>query len=173
MPDNGRLMAGAPWVLFDWGDTVMINFPQYSGPMNDWPEVGACPGIEDALTSLAQNYNLALVTNAQDSEASDIRNALGRVGLGEAFDEIFCFREVGHLKPSPAFFQKIIQKLDCRPSDIFMVGDDYMGDIIGAISCGMRAVWYNPSGGDIKSGKGYTTITQMGELEETLSLFRL
>lgn len=173
MPDNGRLMEGAPWLLFDWGDTVMINFTQYSGPMHDWPEVAACPGIEDALASLAQNYYLALATNAQDSESSDIRRALDRVGLGDAFDKIFCFREVGHLKPSPAFFQTIIQKLGCRPSDIFMVGDDFSGDIMGAISCGMQAVWYNPSGDDIKSGTGYTTITQMKELEGTLSLFML
>jgi len=171
MPDNNRPIDGAPWVLLDWGDTVMVNFPQYPGPMNDWPEVAACPGIEDALAALAQNYNLALATNAQDSEAADIRKALARVGLGNTFDEIFCFQELGHLKPSPGFFQQVIQKLVCRAADIIMVGDDFTGDIIGATSSGMRAVWYNPSGGEIKAVPGYTTITHLRDLEGTLRLF--
>ncbi|WP_452094497.1 hypothetical protein [Desulfoprunum sp.] len=28
-----------PVVLFDWGDTMMRDFHQYSGRMCDWPEV--------------------------------------------------------------------------------------------------------------------------------------
>jgi FMN phosphatase YigB (HAD superfamily) len=144
MPDNKRPIDGAPWVLLDWGDTVMVNFPHYPGPMNDWPEVAACPGIEDALAALAENYNLALATNAQDSEATDIHKALARVGLGNVFDKIFCSQARGHLKPSPGVFQQVIQKL---------------------------VVWYNPSGGEFKTGTGYTTITHLRELEGALRLF--
>lgn len=166
-----RSIEGAPWVLLDWGDTVMVNFPQYSGPMTQWPEVAACPGIETALAALARHYNLALATNAQDSEPADIRKALARVGLGNAFDDIFCYREVGYLKPAPAFFRQIIKKLACRPVDIVMVGDDFAGDIMGAVSSGMQAVWYNPAGGDVKNGPGFRTITALIELEEVLDSF--
>ncbi|MDF1543365.1 MAG: hypothetical protein P1P71_09650 [Anaerosomatales bacterium] len=28
-------------VLFDWGDMLMIDYPEYSGPMRTWPHVEA------------------------------------------------------------------------------------------------------------------------------------
>ncbi|MBW6469119.1 MAG: hypothetical protein K0B85_08190 [Coriobacteriia bacterium] len=28
-------------VLFDWGDTLMVDCPEYSGPMRAWPHVEA------------------------------------------------------------------------------------------------------------------------------------
>jgi len=26
-------------VLFDWGDTLMVDYPEYDGPMVEWPEI--------------------------------------------------------------------------------------------------------------------------------------
>jgi len=32
-------------LIFDWGDTVMRVFPEFSGPMAHWPRVEAVHGI--------------------------------------------------------------------------------------------------------------------------------
>ena len=53
-------------IVFDWGDTVMRDFP-FEGAMKDWPFVAAIPGIEDALAELKKKYTLVLGSNAGDS----------------------------------------------------------------------------------------------------------
>ena len=72
-------------VIFDWGDTVMRDFPQYAGPMAGWPEVAAMPGITEALRTLAADYRLVLATNAAASGADRARAALARVELDTYF----------------------------------------------------------------------------------------
>ncbi|NLE77029.1 MAG: HAD family hydrolase, partial [Chloroflexi bacterium] len=39
-------------ILFDWGDTLMQDFPQFPGPMAQWPRVAAMPGALEALAAL-------------------------------------------------------------------------------------------------------------------------
>jgi len=129
-------------VLFDWGDTLMVDFPQYTGPMADWPHVEAVAGAHEVLDELRERgWQLALATNATDSDEAEIRRALARVGLDERVDRIYCARGVGHRKPSPGFFDYIMHDLQLKPSDLIMVGDDHENDVIGANRAGIRAVW--------------------------------
>ena len=37
--------------LFDWGDTLMVDFPNASGKMCDWVTVEAIIGANDTLAS--------------------------------------------------------------------------------------------------------------------------
>jgi FMN phosphatase YigB (HAD superfamily) len=82
-------------VIFDWGDTVMRDFPQYAGPMVEWPRVEAVPGIADALRALSPDFRLALATNAAASGAEKARAALARVGLDTYFTYVLTARELG------------------------------------------------------------------------------
>ena len=36
-------------VLFDWGDTLMRDFPEFSGPMASWSHVEALPNVKEVL----------------------------------------------------------------------------------------------------------------------------
>ena len=38
--------------IFDWGDTVMCDFPEYPGPMVDWPRVEAWRGTDYTMTQV-------------------------------------------------------------------------------------------------------------------------
>lgn len=133
-------------VLFDWGDTVMRVFPEYDGPMVEWPRVEAMPGIAAALEALQGRCRVVLATNAAASGATLVWAALQRVGLEKGFFAVFTARELGLRKPDPAFFQAIVRALGVPPQDTAMVGDDYRADVAGAKTGGLRAVWYNPAG---------------------------
>lgn len=117
-------------VLFDWGDTVMRSFPEYSGPMAYWPRVEAVPGIAEALAALRPRYRLVLATNAADSGRELVQAALARAGLAGSFGAVFTARELGVPKPEPAFYRTVPRELDCPAREAAMVGDDYLSMII-------------------------------------------
>lgn len=122
----------------------MVDIPGQSGPMCNWPEVFAVPHALAALQQLNQTSHCHLATNAKDSGPDQIRAALARVGLDSYIQKIFCFRTVGHPKPSPAFFDFIVHDLQIARSSLIMVGDNLEKDVLGAQLCGLKAIWYNP-----------------------------
>ena len=130
-------------ILFDWGDTLMRVFPEYTGPMKDWPRLEAVPGAVDMLDGLHEDWILALATNAADSDEADIRAALRRVDLERRLDKVYCFKTIGYRKPSPEFFDFILKDLGLPAERVIMVGDDLEADVLGARRAGLRAVWFN------------------------------
>ena len=97
-------------LLFDWGNTVMIDFPDETGPMHSWSRVELVSGAEACLKKLSMNYLILLATNAKDSTSNDIRKALDRVEISRYFNEIVCFREVGFPKPTKEFFDFVLNR---------------------------------------------------------------
>ena len=161
-------------LLLDWGDTVMRVFPEYEGPMNDWPRVEAIEGAAEVLEELRQRgWTIALATNAVDSEEEAIRSALTRAGLDQLFDRIFCFRRIGRKKSEPEYFETVLAELEIEPHRAVMVGDDFEGDVLAANRCGIRAVWYDGSAREARSGRMYRTIRRFSELTEALRVLVL
>jgi len=155
-------------VLFDWGDTVMRNFPSFSGPMHAWPRVEEIPGVRTALEILRPSFRIGLATNAEDSNETDIRRALMRCGLSDAFDSVFCTRQIGHRKSERAFYLRILETLEIDASDVFMVGDSLEGDVQVANSAGISAVWFNPGSQVSSSGECHRTIHRFEDLAAAL-----
>lgn len=151
-------------ILFDWGDTVMRDFPRYHGPMRLWPQVEAIPGVRDALDTIGRDRIIALASNAADSSESDIRQALARVGLDQFVNNIYCFSAIGSMKPSAGFFKYILSNLHLKPHNILMVGDDFEKDILGANRSGIFGIWFNERTDETRSGTLYRTIHTMSEL---------
>jgi FMN phosphatase YigB (HAD superfamily) len=144
VPNSTLHPPAKPALLFDWGDTLMHVFPQYLGPMYTWPHVEAIPYALETLTVLHATYTICLATNASDSQESEVRLALARVGLDNYLEHIYCYRKVGVKKPHPEFFAFILEDLSLSPSQAVMIGDDYDADILGALQSGLHAVWLNP-----------------------------
>lgn len=132
-------------VVFDMGDTVMQDFPDYTGSMAQWPKVAAVPGAADALAALYGRYQLVLASNASASGETLARAALARIGLEGFFDHVLTARELGVCKPDPVFFDAILTECDCVPHQAVMVGDAFHTDVVGAKYAGLWAVWLNPS----------------------------
>lgn len=131
-------------LVFDWGNTLMKVFPQYSGPMAEWPKVEEVDGVVESLDRLLGHYTMAVATNASDSQSSQVWEALKRVEMGEYFKAVFTSRELGSRKPESAFFHQLESVLARPPYQMVMIGDDYEVDVIGAKAAGWKAVWYNP-----------------------------
>lgn len=146
MPDHlAPTPARNPVLIFDWGNTVMKVFPQYAGPMATWPEVAEVDGIVEALEKLKDHYQMVIASNAGDSRAPEVWNALRRVGLGEYFQAVFTSNELGSQKPHLGFFRQLENVLSRPAHELVMIGDDYTADVLGAKQAGWLAAWYNPS----------------------------
>lgn len=153
--------------LFDWGDTLMADIPGNTGPMCNWPSIQLMPNAKEALCHLSLHSKCHIATNAKDSASHQIWRAFGRAGLASFITDVFCYETVGHAKPSSEFFATVSQKLQVNPRDLVMVGDDLEKDIIGAINCGLQAIWYNPNGcigpSDIIQIKDLIELTEIAE----------
>lgn len=158
-------------ILFDWGDTLMRVFLEYEGPMASWPQVVSMPHAEQVLSELRGRSMLAVATNAADSEESEIRTALDRVGLDKLLDKVYCYRKIGHKKPSKEFFGYIMSDLGVEPSQVIMVGDDFEADVAGANKCGIRAIWYNPRTAERHESAMHQTIHDLRSLPQVLDSF--
>ena len=155
-------------LLFDWGDTLMRVFPDYDGPMVAWPRVEALPHVLDVLTQLCPDWRMALATNAAASTEQEIWTALGRVGLDRLLEKVYCYRTIGHKKPSREFFDTILRDLKLDHESVFLVGDDFEADVLGANLCGIRAVWLNERSSETKIGEMYRTIHDFRDLPRAL-----
>ena len=68
-----------PIILFDWGDTVMRDYPERTIPMVEWESVEVIDGIADVLAHLhSTGRRMILATSAAISDEAQIRGALRR-----------------------------------------------------------------------------------------------
>ncbi len=163
--------AKAYWLLFDWGDTLMRDDPTADGPMVSWPEVEIVPDAVEVLTGLKSKWRIAVATNAAASDEPDIWAALRRVDLDLLIEKIYCYRKVGHKKPSREFFTYILEDLELTIHEVVMVGDSFETDIVGANLMGIRAIWLNERSAEIQTGAMYRTIRNLRALPQVLDEF--
>jgi len=130
--------------LFDWGDTLMVDIPNQTGSMCDWPQIHAVEGAKACLQRLSHHAQCHLATNAEDSTEAQIRLALKRAGLSEHINHIFCRENLGVGKTDVSYYQKITDKLNVNPDQVTMVGDSLERDVHQALKAGIKAVWFNP-----------------------------
>lgn len=159
---TGHLNANQVF-LFDWGDTLMVDFPNQSGKMCHWPKVEMVAGADKLLSYLAGNHTIYIATSAEDSDESDIAQALQRVGLAQYISGYFCFANLGINKASPEFYPKIVQRLGVEAHQVTMIGDTLSNDIYPALESGLSAIWFNskntPSNG--YNGKQIQTLCSL------------
>ena len=158
-------------VFFDWGDTVMVNHPQYSGPMASWPVVSAVPGAPEVLSVISDEYVLGLLTNAGISDATLVKQALARLGLVRFFTVVLTSQDLGAKKPEAVFFSKALEAVRCHPCQAVMVGDNYDSDVRGAKAAGLHTVWYNPASAEPPQGEPSHdfAISHLAELPAVLA----
>lgn len=110
-------------------------------------ELRLFPEVPEAL-SLVDSARLILMTNGP---AWMQRAKLERVGLAEAFRDIFISQEVGAPKPEPAFFEAV-RRAGYDWERVVAFGDDPVADVAGPRSVGMAGVWVNRTGKALPEG---------------------
>ncbi|MGP4041860.1 HAD family hydrolase [Gracilibacillus sp. D59] len=155
-------------VIFDWGDTLMRDFPQSKGAMAYWEKVEVIPDIKDALEKVSSEYICCVASNAGNSSAELMGVALNRVEIQKYFQYFFTSRELGVTKPNLEFFDNIIRKLNLRHEECIMVGNDYEKDIVPAIAIGINTILYNKESKEVLNNDADFTISSMKELYEVI-----
>ncbi|MFH0258843.1 HAD family hydrolase [Vibrio rumoiensis] len=150
--------------LFDWGDTLMVDSLEQSGPMCDWPEVKAVDGALETLALLSKHHRIYIATNAANSTEREIKRAFERVGLARYINGYFCQSNLGISKGTPAFFDAIAQRLGVNPNKLIMVGDSFGNDIIPAIAAGLSAIWLAPNINSTQLADGIIQVRGLREI---------
>ncbi len=73
--------------------------------------------------------------------AEILRDRLRRLGISGVMDSVVCSTEIGWMKPYPGAFREILRRMDMRPAEAVMVGDDVIADVAGAQRAGLKAIW--------------------------------
>ena len=141
------MIENIKWLLFDWGDTLMVDNPNNKGEMYLWPDIALMSGVEKTLPILASKYQCAVVSNALDSNAGTMKKAFERMGIEQYFKLFITSKEIGYKKPDERFFTYIADMLE-TPLQVFcMVGNDYEKDIITPKKLGLSTILITPLNG--------------------------
>lgn len=60
------------------------------------------------------------------------------------FALVTAYENMHATKPSPAYYQEILQKIECAPENALMVGNDWENDIVPAHKIGLPTFWLAP-----------------------------
>ena len=108
------------------------------------------PGAEEAVETLSKKYRLFLASNGT---ASVQKGRMTSANLYRFFEKVFVSQEIGHNKPSKAYFDACFAAIpDFDPEKAMIVGDSLSSDIQGGINAGIKTCWVNPTHGAAKAG---------------------
>ena len=100
------------------------------------------PGAEETVDCLHGKYRLFLASNGT---ASVQKGRMTSANLYRFFEKVFVSQDIGHNKPSKAYFDGCFSQIpDFDPARAMIVGDSLSSDILGGINAGIRTCWVNP-----------------------------
>jgi putative hydrolase of the HAD superfamily len=88
----------------------------------------------------------ALVGIVSNNLLEEQQDKLRHCGLDPFVDALVVSEEAGVSKPDAEIFEIALDRLGCAPAEAVMVGDSWAADVIGALTAGIRAIWFNPLG---------------------------
>ena len=128
------------------------------------------PGAEEAVEYLSKRYRLFLASNGT---AVVQKGRMTSANLYRFFEQVFVSQEIGHNKPSLAYFEGCFARIPgFDPAKAMIVGDSLSSDILGGINAGIKTVWVNPghleNRTDIRPDYEIEALSQLPALLETL-----
>ncbi len=92
------------------------------------------------IRRLRPRYQTALLSNAFD----DLRPMLTEtLAIADAFDTVVISAEEGAMKPDPAIYRRVLERLGRKPDECVFV-DDFLENVEGARRLGLAAIHYVP-----------------------------
>lgn len=108
-------------------------------PFADWPDIEAVDFYPDALPCLracrANGWRIGLAGN----QPTAAEHALHRLGVDA--DVVASSESWGVEKPSPAFFERVVDAAECEPHEVAYVGDRADNDVLPANAAGLVSVF--------------------------------
>lgn len=158
-------------IVWDLGGTLVCqpDGGQDRLPLDTYPEVQLRAGAKQALTIVKSlGYVQAILSNTAVSDESAVRRLLDRLEVERFFSVVVATRsELDRTrpgKPDQVVFEDVLSRLGVRAERAVMVGNSFDHDVLGALGCGMHALWItNPkvSVGDPKRLHGQAFSGQL------------
>ena len=124
------------------------------------------PGAEEAVEALSKKYRLFLASNGT---ATVQKGRMTSANLYRFFETVFVSQEIGHNKPSKAYFEACFARIPGFDKEKAMiVGDSLSSDIKGGINAGIKTVWVNPAHKDCGGIRPDYEIEALSQLEALL-----
>jgi putative hydrolase of the HAD superfamily len=96
--------------------------------------------FDDVLPALddlkKRGLTVGLISNIERS----MSGALDELGLSSKLDVIVTSLDAGANKPQPEIFRYAMKKVNVTPAQSIYIGDQYLVDVIGAKSAGMKGI---------------------------------
>ena len=99
------------------------------------------PNTIETLQKIDEKFHKYILTNGF-SEVQFIK--LESCGLSNYFEKVYTSEEIGVQKPGIEFFEYVLNDLAVNANSCLMIGDDCNSDIMGAKSCQIDQVYFNP-----------------------------
>ena len=121
----------------EWG--VAVTWPEcerYGASVADWP---AFPDSADALTYLAEYYELVILSNVDNRSFASSNEK-----LGVAFDAVYTAEDIGSYKPSDRNFEYMLgalADLGHGRSDVLHTAESLFHDHVPANRHGLASCW--------------------------------
>ncbi|WP_439880328.1 YjjG family noncanonical pyrimidine nucleotidase [Pontibacter sp. MBLB2868] len=99
------------------------------------------PYTHEVLQYLQPKYGLHIITNGF-KEVQHVKMASSE--LHGYFKEIITSECCGFKKPDRRMFEHLLDRVNIKPEDCLMIGDNYECDVEGARDAGIDQVYFNP-----------------------------
>ena len=104
-------MNNVKYLLFDWGDTLMVDYTDYRGAMATWDIVSPMPEVSETLPEIAKHFPCSVASNAVESNAELMKKAFQCVQIDNHFSLFITSKELCAVKPEREFFERIADVL--------------------------------------------------------------
>lgn len=141
-------------------NSILDSLVQNTQNSANWDQI--LPGTREALDRIAQDYSIAVISNADGR----IDGVLRRCGICDCFQTITDSGRIGHEKPHAAIFAAALHDMKADPAESLYVGDVYSVDYLGATKAGMQAVLFDLAGA--YKDRGLPRVQSLKELESWL-----
>lgn len=159
--DGSCLNEDAFWKVFSeiYGEQVYEQKPVFEEfYRNDFPKVQSVCGFDKRakeVVELAKTKAKVVLATNPIFPAMATEHRMSWAGLKpEDFEIYTTYENIGCSKPNPDYYLEILDRIDCKPEECLMVGNDVDEDILVAEKLGMKMFLLkdciiNKSGSDI------------------------
>lgn len=92
------------------------------------------------IKELSNKHQLGIVTNGGVENQMNKLRSSNWLSLFEK-KTVFISGELGFSKPHELFFTEVEKRLNKKPEEIMIIGDDFQKDILGGYKAGWKTVW--------------------------------
>ena len=108
-----------------------------------YSELSAYEEVPKVLANLkAAGHKLAVLSNASPHM---LTTAIEAAGIAEWFDELLSVDVLKCYKPTPAVYQLVTERFNCKPSEVTFFSSNNW-DVSGAGAFGFKTIWVNRAG---------------------------